>query len=58
MPSSYTQSVAAAIAAKDFNKAMSLRDPEFHESLQGFYATSQVHPEPRLPHSHVSQSRN
>ena len=35
---------------------MSLRDPEFHESLEGFYATSQVHREPRLPHSQVSFS--
>lgn len=35
---------------------MSLRDPEFRESLEGFHTTSQVHPEPRLPHSQVSPS--
>ena len=30
---------------------MSLRDPEFIEALDGFYATSQYPEEPRLPHS-------
>ncbi|EKM58368.1 uncharacterized protein PHACADRAFT_252630 [Phanerochaete carnosa HHB-10118-sp] len=46
-----THSVSEAISNKDFDKAMSLRNPEFRESLEGFYATSQIHPEPRLPHS-------
>ncbi|THG96808.1 hypothetical protein EW026_g5093 [Hermanssonia centrifuga] len=45
-----TRSVSEAIAAKDFDKAMSLRDPEFREALEGFYATSEVHEQPRLPH--------
>ncbi|ESK88789.1 6-phosphofructokinase [Moniliophthora roreri MCA 2997] len=35
-----TRSVANAIEARDFDKAMSLRDPEFRESLEGFFATS------------------
>lgn len=39
-----------AIKDKDFDKAMSLRDPEFRESLDGFYATSILEKEPRLPH--------
>ncbi|KIY43861.1 6-phosphofructokinase [Fistulina hepatica ATCC 64428] len=44
-----TQAVAEAIKAKDFDTAMKLRDPEFRESLEGFYATSQLEAEPRLP---------
>ncbi|KAG7089619.1 hypothetical protein E1B28_011285 [Marasmius oreades] len=35
-----TRSVADAIEAKEFDKAMSLRDPEFRESLEGFMAIS------------------
>ncbi|KAF9267703.1 6-phosphofructokinase [Marasmius fiardii PR-910] len=35
-----TRSVADAIEAKQFDKAMSLRDPEFRESLEGFMAIS------------------
>ncbi|KAJ7593050.1 phosphofructokinase domain-containing protein [Mycena floridula] len=43
-----TQAVAAAIEEKDFEKAMSLRDPEFVESLEGFYATSTLDQQKRL----------
>lgn len=46
-----TNEVTQAIKDKDFDKAMSLRDPEFRESLDGFYATSILEKEPRLPHS-------
>lgn len=35
-----TQAVATAIEAKDFDKAMSYRDPEFAEGLQAFIASS------------------
>ncbi|KAK7454665.1 6-phosphofructokinase, alpha subunit [Stygiomarasmius scandens] len=35
-----TRSVSTAIEAKDFEKAMSLRDPEFREFFEGFIATS------------------
>ncbi|KAF5367424.1 hypothetical protein D9758_003678 [Tetrapyrgos nigripes] len=35
-----TRAVATAIEAKDFDKAMSLRDPEFKESFDGFITTS------------------
>ncbi|KAI0077922.1 6-phosphofructokinase [Panus rudis PR-1116 ss-1] len=45
-----THEVAEAIKQKDFDRAMSLRDPEFRESLEGFYATSVLEKEPRLPH--------
>lgn len=45
-----TRSVATAIAEKDFTKARSLRDPEFAEMLDGFYATSLLLKEPKLPH--------
>ncbi|KAI0787640.1 6-phosphofructokinase [Fomes fomentarius] len=45
-----TREVAQAIAEKDFEKAMSLRDPEFRETLDGFYATSILESEPKLPH--------
>jgi 6-phosphofructokinase 1 len=37
-----TQEVAKRIAAKDFNGALALRDPEFEECLDAFYATSRV----------------
>lgn len=33
---------------------MSLRDPEFRETLDGFYATSILESEPKLPHHLVS----
>ncbi|KAI0833516.1 6-phosphofructokinase [Trametes gibbosa] len=45
-----TRDVAQAISEKDFQKAMSLRDPEFCESLEGFIATSVLETEPKLPH--------
>ncbi|EIW57587.1 6-phosphofructokinase [Trametes versicolor FP-101664 SS1] len=45
-----TQEVAQAISEKNFQKAMSLRDPEFCESLEGFFATSVLEHEPKLPH--------
>ncbi|KAH7930171.1 6-phosphofructokinase [Leucogyrophana mollusca] len=45
-----TRAVAEAIAAKDFAKAMSLRDPEFHQSLEGFFATSALYKEKQLAH--------
>ncbi|KAI8980210.1 6-phosphofructokinase [Trametes punicea] len=45
-----TREVAQAISEKDFAKAMSLRDPEFCEVLEGFYATSMLEQEPKLPH--------
>ncbi|OSX57768.1 hypothetical protein POSPLADRAFT_1185736 [Postia placenta MAD-698-R-SB12] len=45
-----TREVATAIAAKDFARAMSLRDPEFAEALEGFYTTSVFEKEPKLPH--------
>lgn len=51
-----THAVAEAVSNQDFEKAMSLRDPEFRESLQGFYATSVWEKEPRLPHHQVSCS--
>ena len=37
---------------------MSLRDPEFRECLEGFYATSVLEKEPRLPHHQVSAIRS
>lgn len=49
-----TRSVSQAIAEKNFTKAMSLRDPEFSESLEGFFATSALDKEPKLPHHLVS----
>ncbi|KAH9849701.1 6-phosphofructokinase [Lenzites betulinus] len=45
-----TRDVAQAISERDFTKAMSLRDPEFCESLEGFITTSVLEPEPKLPH--------
>jgi 6-phosphofructokinase 1 len=44
-----TKAVADAISAKDFAQAMSLRDPEFRESLEGFISTSELTEEKRLP---------
>ncbi|KAK0235885.1 phosphofructokinase domain-containing protein [Armillaria nabsnona] len=44
-----TKAVATAIADKDFDKAMSLRDPEFRESLEGFHAVSALEEERKLP---------
>lgn len=45
--------MAKAIEEKDFAKAMSLRDPEFRESLDGFFAQSTLDSEKKLPASHV-----
>jgi 6-phosphofructokinase 1 len=45
-----TRAVADAIGAKDFAKAMSMRDPEFYQSLEGFFATSTLFKEKQLPH--------
>ncbi|KAF8127013.1 phosphofructokinase domain-containing protein [Boletus edulis] len=44
-----TKAVADAIAAKDFTKAMSLRDPEFLHSLENFFITSTLYTEKQLP---------
>ncbi|CCM00099.1 uncharacterized protein FIBRA_02126 [Fibroporia radiculosa] len=44
-----TRSVGVAISEKNFDKAMSLRDPEFAEMLDGFHATSILEKEPKLP---------
>ncbi|KAF8485930.1 6-phosphofructokinase [Russula ochroleuca] len=44
-----TKDVAEAIKNRDFDKAMSLRDPEFRESLEGFIATSTLEGNPLLP---------
>lgn len=44
-----TQEVTNAIKAKDFDKAMALRDPEFQESLEGFLITSMLPDKPVLP---------
>ncbi|KAG5341594.1 hypothetical protein C0989_009075 [Termitomyces sp. Mn162] len=44
-----TRAVAQAVSEKDFEKAMSLRDPDFAESLDGFMATSVLVKEPALP---------
>ncbi|KAF8920292.1 phosphofructokinase domain-containing protein [Mucidula mucida] len=44
-----TKAVSKAIEEKDFDKAMSLRDPEFRESLAGFTATSTLYQEKVLP---------
>lgn len=44
-----TKAVAEAIKNQDFDKAMSLRDAEFRENLDGFIATSILEKEPLLP---------
>lgn len=46
--------MAQAVSEKDFEKAMSLRDPDFAESLDGFMATSVLVKEPALPKEKVS----
>jgi hypothetical protein len=48
-----TQAVAAAIEAKDFEKAMSFRDPEFQEILQAFKISSSLSPMERVPENKV-----
>jgi 6-phosphofructokinase 1 len=44
-----TREVAAAIEKKDFARAMDLRDPEFAESLDNFFATASLENEARVP---------
>ncbi|EIW83885.1 6-phosphofructokinase [Coniophora puteana RWD-64-598 SS2] len=44
-----TKAVAEAINNKDFKKAMSLRDPEFAQGLEGFTATASLFKEKQLP---------
>lgn len=44
-----TQAVAIAIEAKDFAKAMSLRDPEFAESFNNFLVSSMLSKDNVLP---------
>ena len=48
-----TKAVAVAIGERNFEKAMSLRDPEFHECLEGFSATSTLETVKLLPESKV-----
>ncbi|KAH8977962.1 6-phosphofructokinase, partial [Lactarius hatsudake] len=50
-----TKAVAEAIKVQDFEKAMSLRDPEFRENLEGFIATSTLEKEPLLPPEKVGR---
>ncbi|KAK4051857.1 6-phosphofructokinase, alpha subunit [Microbotryomycetes sp. JL201] len=44
-----TQDVAKAIAAKDFERALSLRDPEFEDCLHAFRATTRLNDTYRVP---------
>ncbi|KAI5828599.1 6-phosphofructokinase [Schizophyllum commune Tattone D] len=44
-----TRAVADAIKVKDFEKAMSYRDPEFCDNLDGFHTVSELFKEKRLP---------
>ena len=44
-----TKEVAASIKRKDFSGALALRDPEFEECLQAFYATTQLGDAFKLP---------
>lgn len=50
-----TQEVAKRIAAKDFDGALALRDPEFEECLQAFYASSRIDDKYLLPEAKVSE---
>ncbi|KAG0692907.1 hypothetical protein DFH29DRAFT_1042883 [Suillus ampliporus] len=45
-----TRAGADAIATKDFAEAMSMRDPEFFQCLEGFFVTSMLFKEKQLPH--------
>ena len=49
-----TRAVATAIGEKDFEKAMSFRDPEFVESLEHFVAVSSLDHTKKLPKEQVS----
>lgn len=44
-----TQAVAVAIANKDFDRAVSLRDPEFADCLHAFRATTRLNKTYRVP---------
>lgn len=44
-----TQEVAKAIEAKDFERALGLRDPEFEDCLHAFRATTRLNTEYRVP---------
>ncbi|GAA5921416.1 hypothetical protein JCM3775_003039 [Rhodotorula graminis] len=44
-----TQEVAKAIEALDFERALSLRDPEFEDCLHAFRATTRLNTEYRVP---------
>ncbi|KAH7106308.1 6-phosphofructokinase [Auriculariales sp. MPI-PUGE-AT-0066] len=44
-----TQAIATAIEARDYEKAMSLRDPEFVESLESFFTSSALDQTRLLP---------
>ena len=44
-----TQDVARAIEAKDFTRALALRDPEFEDCLHAFRATTRLNDTYRLP---------
>jgi 6-phosphofructokinase 1 len=46
--------VATAIANKDFDKALSLRDPEFEEGLLAFNALTRLDDTFKLPPKEVS----
>ena len=48
-----TKKVADAIEQKDFEKAMSYRDPEFVEALEGFVAVSALDHHKKLPKEKV-----
>lgn len=50
-----TKAVATAIEEKDFDKAMSYRDPEFVEALEGFVAVSALDQDKKLPKEKVCQ---
>ena len=53
-----TKAVATAIEEKDFEKAMSFRDPEFIEALEGFVAVSALDQDKKLPKEKVSCSHS
>lgn len=44
-----TKEVAARIEKQDFTGALALRDPEFEECLEAFYATTRLDDKRRLP---------
>ncbi|KAI5121210.1 hypothetical protein M0805_007220 [Coniferiporia weirii] len=44
-----TRNVAKAISEKKFDQAMSYRDPEFRESMDGFIAVSALDPTKKVP---------